>query len=55
MAYEHVNSKGVKFYLHSKGKLFFFSKDPNGAVDLPENLEVFENPRTKLPIVRKKK
>jgi len=55
MSYSHINSKGVKFWLHSKGRLFFFSKNPEGAIDLPENLEIFENQRTGLPMVRKKK
>ncbi|MBU5557901.1 MAG: hypothetical protein QW751_02240 [Candidatus Aenigmatarchaeota archaeon] len=54
MAYSYKNSKGVTFYLHSRGKLLFFSKDPAGAIDLPSNLEVVENPRTGLPMVRKK-
>ncbi|MEM5782473.1 MAG: hypothetical protein QXD43_04755 [Candidatus Aenigmatarchaeota archaeon] len=55
MVYEFTNSKGQKFWLHQKGKLFFFSKNQEGAIDLPSDLEVFENPRTKLPMVRKKK
>lgn len=55
MAYSHTNSRGVKFWLHSKGRLFFFSKNEEGAIDLPNHLEVFENERTGLPMVRKKK
>jgi hypothetical protein len=55
MAYSHKNSKGVTFWLHNRGKLFFFSKNPEGAIDLPGNLEIFENARTGLPMVRKKK
>lgn len=55
MAYEHTNSKGQKFWLHNRGKLFFFSKSPEGAIDLPSHLEVFENKRTGLPMVRRKK
>ena len=55
MAYSHTNSKGQTFWLHQKGKLFFFSKNQEGAIDLPHNLEVFENSRTSLPMVRKKK
>lgn len=54
MAYSHKNSRGVMYYLHSRGKLMFFSKDPAGAIDLPANLEVMENPRTGLPMVKKK-
>ena len=55
MAYSYKNSRGVDFWLHSRGRLFFFSKNPEGAIDLPDHLEVFENQRTGLPMVRKKK
>lgn len=54
MAYEHTNSKGVKYWLHSRGKLMFFSKNSAESIDLPGNLEVMENQRTGLPMVRKK-
>jgi len=55
MAYSHKNSKGVTYWLHSRnGRLFFFSKDPKDAIDLPENFTVIENPRTGLPMVKKK-
>jgi hypothetical protein len=55
MAYSHKNSKGDTFWLHSKGKLFFFSRKQEESIDLPTHLEVFENERTKLPMVRRKK
>ena len=55
MAYSHVNIRGVTYWLHQKGKLLFFSKKPEDSIDLPDHLEVFENPRTGLPMVRKKK
>jgi hypothetical protein len=59
MAYEYINSKGVKYYLHvreGKGgaKLFFFSKDEKDSIDLPSNMQVIENPKTGLPMVKKK-
>lgn len=54
MAYEHTNSKGVKYYLHSKGRLMFFSKKPEDAINLPENMTVVENTKTGLPLVKKK-
>lgn len=59
MVYSHTNSKGQMYWLHSRegrggAKLFFFSKSSEGAVDLPEKYEVFENERTGLPMVRKK-
>jgi hypothetical protein len=55
MAFEKINSKGQKYYLHSKGKLMFFSKNPEGSIDLPEGMDVMENTRTGLPMVKKKK
>ena len=54
MSFSHKNSKGNIYWLHQKGKLFFFSKNPEDSIDLPINLEIFENPRTGLPMVRKK-
>jgi hypothetical protein len=55
MGFEKVNSVGKKYYLHQKGHLMFFSGDPKGSIDLPKGLDVIENPKTKLPMVRKKK
>lgn len=55
MGYSHKNTKGVLYHLHQRGKLFFFSKDSSNSIDLPHNMEVFENPRTSLPMIRKKK
>lgn len=55
MANSHTNSKGVTYYFHRKGHLQYFSKDPNGAIEIPAELEVVENPKTGLPIARKKK
>lgn len=59
MAYSHVNSKGITYWLHKQvGKggatLFFFSKDATGAIDLPDNFVIIENSRTGLPMVKKK-
>jgi hypothetical protein len=44
MAYSHINSKGVTYYLHSNGKMFFFSKEiKNGALDaVPAGYQVVE-------------
>ncbi len=58
MGYSYVNSRGKTYYLHSRegkggAKLFYFSKDPNNSVDLPENMTVIEAP-TGLPMVKKK-
>jgi len=57
MAYQHTNSKGVKYYLNSKevtlrgGKvqtIYYFSKDERadtGLDELPAGRVVCENPR----------
>lgn len=44
MAYSHTNSKGVTYYLHSNGKMFFFSKEiKDGALDaVPAGYQVVE-------------
>jgi hypothetical protein len=59
MAYQHTNSRGQAYWLHKRvGKggatLFFFSKDSSESIDLPEAFNVVENPRTGLPLVKKK-
>jgi len=34
MAYSHTNSKGTTYYLHSKGRMFFFAREvKEGALD----------------------
>ena len=53
MGYEHTNSKGNKYYLHSKGRLFFFSKKPEEGIDLPAGYKVVENQTTGLPMIKK--
>lgn len=56
MAYDHTNSKGVKYYLNSKlvtlrgGKeqtIYYFSKDERkeAVSELPKGFVVNENPR----------
>jgi hypothetical protein len=54
MGYEHKNSKGKTYYLHSRGKLFFFSKKPEESIDLPTGYIVVENGTTGLPMLKKK-
>lgn len=54
MGFEHTNKKGIKYYLHKKGHLMFFSKDPKDSIDLPPNMTIVENERTGLPMVKKK-
>ncbi len=68
MAYSHVNSKGVTYYLHKMdvtlrgGKeqtIYFFTKDkdhPKGeACDLPEGGIVKENKANGFLVVSRKK
>jgi hypothetical protein len=54
MAYGHTNSKGVTYYLHSKGRMFFFSKEvKEGALDaVPAGYDVVEM-KTGLPVLKK--
>ena len=54
MGYEHVNSKGKKYYLHQSGKLFYFSGSPTDGIDLPEGYNIVENTITGLPMLKKK-
>ena len=44
MAYAHTNSKGATYYLHSNGRMFFFSKEiKENALDaVPEGYNVVE-------------
>jgi hypothetical protein len=44
MAYAHTNSKGTTYYLHTNGKMFFFSREvKEGAIDaLPKGKVVVE-------------
>jgi len=67
MAYSYKNSKGQEYFLHSKDvtlkggrvqKIYYFARAVNDefALDaLPADREVSENPRTGLPLLRKKK
>jgi len=54
MGYEHTNSKGKTYYLHSRGPLFFFSGKPEDGIELPEGYDVVENNVTGLPMLKKK-
>jgi hypothetical protein len=64
MAYEFTNSKGVKYFLHSKvvnlkgGRqqtIYFFARDIRpGAMDsVPAGYKVIETERTGMPILKK--
>ncbi|MFZ4694225.1 MAG: hypothetical protein ACOYMV_03775 [Verrucomicrobiia bacterium] len=67
MAFSVVSNKSQKtYYLHSrevvlrgdrKQRIFFFAGEvKEGALDaIPEGYETMENPRTGLPMLRKKK
>ena len=60
MGFEKINAKGIKYFLHSHvgvpgNTLYFFSKKPEDGIDSPDGFEVIENPRTGLPMLKKKK
>jgi len=57
--YSYTNGKGEKYWLHDvKGihgvKLFFFSKNPRGSINMPEEFKVFENKNSGLPMLKKR-
>ncbi len=54
MGYSHKNSKGITYFLHQRGKLFYFSKSEDESIDLPAGYEIVENSRTGLPMLKKK-
>ena len=55
MVYEHTNSKGTKYYLHQKGRLYYFGKvKKSNAIDMPEGFTIVENKKTGLPMLKKK-
>ncbi|MDD4983869.1 MAG: hypothetical protein PHH82_03475 [Candidatus ainarchaeum sp.] len=54
MGFSYKNSKGLTYHLHQKGRLFYFSKDPKGSIELPSGYKVVENKRTGLPMLKKK-
>lgn len=58
MPYSQKNSRGTTYHLHGHegrggAKLYFFSKDPNDSIDLPDNMSVIEGP-TGMLMVKKK-
>ena len=61
MGFIYINSKQQKYFLHRKKdqKNFFFFckeiKEQHVFVDMPDNYEIRENPRTSLPLLRRKK
>ena len=55
MAYEHTNSKGVKYYLHKSEVTLRGGKPQGTPCDLPADREVNENPRNGFLTVSRKK
>jgi hypothetical protein len=55
MAYAHTNSKGTTYYLHSNGRMFFFSKEiKENALDaVPAGYDVVEM-KTGMLVLKKK-
>ena len=56
MAYAHTNSKGTTYYLHSNGRMFFFSKEiKENALDaVPAGYNVVEM-KTGMLVLKKDK
>jgi len=64
MAYEFTNSRGVKYYLHSKDvtlkggrnqTIYYFARDvrPEAIDAVPGGYQVMETERTGMPILKK--
>jgi hypothetical protein len=60
--FSHKNSKGMEYWLHSKDvklrggrnqRIFYFSKDSTGSIDLPAGYKVIESSKTGLPLLKK--
>ncbi len=59
MGYEHTNSSGQKYFLHGREMknrqfLYFFSKKKEDSIDFPAGYKIIENPKTRLPMLKKK-
>ena len=66
MAFSHKNSKGQEYFLHSKevtlkgGRkqvIYYFARAidaPNALDAVPADRQISENPRTGLPLLKKK-
>ena len=57
--YVYENKKKKKYYLHEytgtgKKRMYYFSKDPKDAIDLPPGREVVESTKTGLPMLKKR-
>lgn len=54
MAFGYTNSKGTTYYLHARGKMFFFAKEvKEGALDaVPAGYNVVEM-KTGMPVLKK--
>jgi hypothetical protein len=64
MAFEFINKKGVKYFLHSKNVtlkggrqqvIFFFARDvrPGSLDSVPAGYKVIETAKTGMPILKK--
>lgn len=66
MPYRYTNTRGVTYYLHQGTVMltgsnverpnYYFRKEPDAkAIDaVPDGYEIFEAPRSALPVLRKK-
>ncbi len=65
MAFSHTNSRGQEYFLHGKDvtlkggriqRIYFFAREvkPEGGLDaVPAGMQIVENERTGLPILKK--
>jgi len=56
MAYTYTNSRGVTYYLHGNGRLFWFSprKGKHALDSKPDGFTVKESQKTGLPFLKRR-
>ena len=55
MQFEYKNSRGKTYFLHQKGKLYYFSSSREGhPSEMPFGYKILENNKTGLPMLKKK-
>jgi hypothetical protein len=53
MACSYTNNRNQTYFLHQKGRLYYFSKEEKGAIEKPAGYTIVENKKTGLPMLKK--
>jgi len=51
--FAYKNARGRTYYLHKKGKLYYFSSKPKDSIELPKGYSVIEHKVAGLPMLKK--